>query len=254
MAEQTMHPLASGSATRAWFHELSSTRGYDLVVRGTFICAILFLALPSAVGVATRVGGHPGAWDLALLADVLARTGVLLFFVLAALLVLVRVRPVSKAHGLQPRLSALAGSFLLMSMALFPRHDLSIGLNLLSAGLIFLGHMLAVFALAGSDAPSASWPKHAAWSPRALRPRPAPAVRRRGDRRDRAVPPVRLALDRASHGRQLGLSAPADAQRGASFGRDLSGVRGLRRPDATPDPRRVLSTLASTPPRWPSAC
>ena len=148
MAEQTMHPLASGSATRAWFHELSSTRGYDLVARVTFICAILFLALPSAVGVARRLGGHPGAWDFALLADVLARMGVLLFFVLAALLVLVRVRPVSKAHGLQPRLSALAGSFLLMSMALFPHHDLSVGLNLLSAGLIFLGHMLAVYALA----------------------------------------------------------------------------------------------------------
>jgi protein-S-isoprenylcysteine O-methyltransferase Ste14 len=64
------------------------------------------------------------------------------------LLVAVRVRPVSKADGLQPRLSALAGSFLLMSVALFPRHDLSIGLNLLSAGLICLGHMLAVYALA----------------------------------------------------------------------------------------------------------
>ena len=148
MAETMQPPLASASTNSAWFHALRSTRSYDLVARVVFICGIMFLALPSAVGVATRLGGHPGAWDLALLADVLARTGVLLFFVLAALLVLVRVRPVSKAHGLQPRLSALAGSFLLMSMALFPRHDLTISLNLLSAALIFLGHMLAVFALA----------------------------------------------------------------------------------------------------------
>jgi protein-S-isoprenylcysteine O-methyltransferase Ste14 len=149
MAEQTMQPpLTGGSATRGWFHALISTRGYDLVMRLVFISAILFLALPSAVDVATRVQVHPDSWDLALLADVLARTGVLLFFVLAALLVLVRIRPVSKANGLQPRLSALAGSFLLMSMALFPRHDLPIGLNLLSAGLIFLGHILAVYALA----------------------------------------------------------------------------------------------------------
>jgi protein-S-isoprenylcysteine O-methyltransferase Ste14 len=149
MAERTMQPpLASASATWGWFNVLSSTPLYDLVMRLVFIAAILFLALPSAVGVATRVQGHPGALDLALLADVLARTGVLLFFVLAALLVAVRVRPVGKAEGLQPRLSALAGSFLLMSVALFPRRDLSIGLNLLSAGLIFLGHMLAVYALA----------------------------------------------------------------------------------------------------------
>jgi protein-S-isoprenylcysteine O-methyltransferase Ste14 len=149
MAEQTVQfPLASESSTRAGFGALASTRGYDIVIRVVFICWIFFLALPAAVGVVTRVRVHPGTWDLALLADVLARTGVLLFFVLAALLVLVRIRPVSKAHGLQPRLSALAGSFLLLSLALFPRHDLSIGLNLLSAGLIFLGHMLAVYALA----------------------------------------------------------------------------------------------------------
>jgi protein-S-isoprenylcysteine O-methyltransferase Ste14 len=149
MAEQTMQPaLASASATWGWFNVLSATRLYDLVTRLVFISAILFLALPSAAGVATRAGVHPGAWDLALLADLLARTGVLLFFVLAALLVLIRLRPLSKAPGLQPRLSALAGSFLLLGVALFPRHDLSIGLNLLSAGLIFLGHALAVVALA----------------------------------------------------------------------------------------------------------
>lgn len=149
MAEQTLQlPLASASANRGWFHALASTRGYDLVTRAVFIFAILFLALPSAAGVVRRVRVAPETWDLALLADVLARVGVLMFFVLAALLVVVRMRPVSKAHGLQPRLSALAGSFLLMSMALFPRHDLSIGLNLLSAGLMFLGHLFAVYALA----------------------------------------------------------------------------------------------------------
>lgn len=149
MAEQTMQPpLASAGAAWRWLHALGSTRVYDLVIRLVFISSILFLALPSAVGVARRAQGHLGAWDLALVADVLARMGVLLFFVLAAFLVLVRIRPVRKAHGLQPRLSALAGSFLLMGVALFPRHDLSIGLNLVSAGLMFLGHMLAVYALA----------------------------------------------------------------------------------------------------------
>ena len=149
MAEQMMQPpLASESAIRARLQALASTRGYDFIIRVVFICWILFLALPSAAGVVARVRVHSGTWDFALLADLLARTGVLLFFVLAALLVLVRIRPVGKAHGLQPRLSALAGSFLLLSMALFPHHDLSIGLNLLSAGLIFLGHILAVYALA----------------------------------------------------------------------------------------------------------
>ena len=70
MAEQRVQPpFASASATWGWPHALGSTRVYDLAVRLVFIAAILFLALPSAVGVATRVPGHPGAWDLALLAD-----------------------------------------------------------------------------------------------------------------------------------------------------------------------------------------
>jgi hypothetical protein len=63
MAEQTMQPaLASASATWGWFNVLSATRLYDLVTRLVFISAILFLALPSAAGVATRAGGtrEPG--------------------------------------------------------------------------------------------------------------------------------------------------------------------------------------------------
>ena len=149
MAEQTVQsPLAGESATRARLDALASTRGYDIVIRVVFICWIFFLALPNAAGVVARVRVYPGEWDPALLAEILARGAVLPFFVLAAWLALIRMRPVGKAHGLQPRLSALAGSFLLLGVVLFPRHDLSIGLNLLSAGLIVLGHLLAVYALA----------------------------------------------------------------------------------------------------------
>ena len=106
MAEQaTQPPLANESAIRARLGALASTRGYDLVIRVLFICWILFLALPSAAGVGARVRVHPGAWDLALLADVLARTGVLLFFMLVALLVLVRTRPVNKAPAILTKAS-----------------------------------------------------------------------------------------------------------------------------------------------------
>jgi protein-S-isoprenylcysteine O-methyltransferase Ste14 len=149
MAEETLQPpLANERAIAARLEALASTRGYDIVIRVILICCILLLALPNASGVVARVRAHPGTWDVSLLADILARSTVLLYFVLAALLVLVRSRPLGKAHGLQPRLSALAGSFLLLSVVLFPRPDLSIGLNLLSASLIVLGHLLAVYALA----------------------------------------------------------------------------------------------------------
>jgi protein-S-isoprenylcysteine O-methyltransferase Ste14 len=148
MAEQAMQRTLGGEgAIRARFQAVASTRGYDLVIRIVFICWILFLALPNAAGIVVRMRVHPGAWDLALLAEILARSGVLFYLVLSAWLVLIRIRPVGKAYGLQPRLSALAGSFLLLSVVLFPRHELSIGLNLLAAGLMLLGHVLAVYAL-----------------------------------------------------------------------------------------------------------
>ena len=149
MAEQTVEsPFSSESVIRGRFGTLASTRGYDVVIRVVFICCILLLALPNAAGVAARMRVQPGLWDLSLLAEILARGAVLPFFALAAWLALVRMRPIGKAQGLRPRLSALAGSFLLLSVVLFPRHDLSTGLNLLSAGLIVLGHLLAVYALA----------------------------------------------------------------------------------------------------------
>jgi protein-S-isoprenylcysteine O-methyltransferase Ste14 len=147
MPEQIMQPPLA-SALRARCDALAATRGYDIAIRAVFICWIVFLAVPSANGIITRVRVHPGSWDPALLAELLARSATFLFFVLAAWLVVIRTRPVGKAQGLQPRLSALAGSFLLLSVVLFPRRDLSIGLNLLSAGLLVLGHVLAVCVLA----------------------------------------------------------------------------------------------------------
>ena len=147
MAEQAMPPLASGSAIGGRFEALAATRGYDIVIRVVCISWFLFLAVPSGYGIVARVRVHPGLWDLALVAELLARGATFLFLALAAWLVLIRTRPVGKASGLQPRLAALAGSFLLLSVVLLPRQELSIGLNLLSAGLLLLGHALSVFVL-----------------------------------------------------------------------------------------------------------
>jgi protein-S-isoprenylcysteine O-methyltransferase Ste14 len=147
MAEEALQPPpANERAIAARLGALASTRGYDPVIRILFICSIVLLALPNAAGLVARIRGH--VWDLALLADVLARSGVLLYLALAAWLALVRMRPIGKAPGVQPRVSALVGSFLPLSIVLFPRHELSIALNMLSAGLMFLGHVLAVYALA----------------------------------------------------------------------------------------------------------
>jgi protein-S-isoprenylcysteine O-methyltransferase Ste14 len=72
---------------------------------------------------------------------------VLLFLVLIVAVTLTRSRPTKKAPGLQPRLTALAGTFLLLGLVLFPRNEATMAMNLLSAGLIVSGNLLAVYVL-----------------------------------------------------------------------------------------------------------
>jgi protein-S-isoprenylcysteine O-methyltransferase Ste14 len=69
-----------------------------------------------------------------------------LFLALIVATTVTRLRPLRKAVGIEPRLSALLGTFLLVGLAVLPRADLPpIGL-VISSGLIIAG-MLASFAV-----------------------------------------------------------------------------------------------------------
>jgi protein-S-isoprenylcysteine O-methyltransferase Ste14 len=69
------------------------------------------------------------------------------FLLLVAAVVILRTRPSGKAIGLQPRISALTGSFLMYGIVLFPRRDLSLSLEMVSTALILIGTAGAVIAL-----------------------------------------------------------------------------------------------------------
>ena len=70
------------------------------------------------------------------------------FLVLLAVAVILRTRPSGKATGLEPRISALIGSFVMYVIVLFPRHELSLSLEVVSTALILIGTVGAVIALA----------------------------------------------------------------------------------------------------------
>jgi protein-S-isoprenylcysteine O-methyltransferase Ste14 len=66
------------------------------------------------------------------------------FLLVVAAAVVLRTRPSNKANGLEPRISALAGTFMMYSIALFPRPELSTSLEFTSTVLILIGSVGAV--------------------------------------------------------------------------------------------------------------
>ncbi|MGO8920574.1 MAG: methyltransferase family protein [Stellaceae bacterium] len=111
----------------------------------------LVLAANLAIGLVKTAGEidlAAGALSLAEIADMLSRFFTLAFFVIAAWLTLIRSRPVAKAQGLMPRLTALLAVTLLFALPFLPRLDPApTSLLFLSAGLAFLGNGLALLVL-----------------------------------------------------------------------------------------------------------
>jgi protein-S-isoprenylcysteine O-methyltransferase Ste14 len=69
------------------------------------------------------------------------------FMMLMAAAVVMRTRPSGKASGLEPRISALVGTFLVYGITAFPRRDLALSLEIISTLLIMVGNTGAIVAL-----------------------------------------------------------------------------------------------------------
>ena len=75
------------------------------------------------------------------------RLSTLVFLLLMAAAVVRRTRPSGKASGLEPRISALLGTFIIYSVVFFPRRELSLSLEMTSTVLTLIGTVGAVIAL-----------------------------------------------------------------------------------------------------------
>jgi protein-S-isoprenylcysteine O-methyltransferase Ste14 len=75
------------------------------------------------------------------------RLSVIAYFVVLAASVILRVRPRGRAEGVEPRLSALLGTFLIPAVVLFPRRDLSLVGEMVATLLVLGGNLLAVLVL-----------------------------------------------------------------------------------------------------------
>ena len=90
---------------------------------------------------------NTGSVDFAYAIHIAMRLSMIAFILLFSAAVVLRTRPSGKASGLEPRISALAGSLMVYGMLLFPRHDLSLSGEIISTLLIMIGNVGAVVAL-----------------------------------------------------------------------------------------------------------
>jgi protein-S-isoprenylcysteine O-methyltransferase Ste14 len=118
---------------------------YDSLMRLPLLGWGLFIATAQLAGVIQLMNTR--SVDFAYAIHIAMRLSMLAFILLAAAAVLLRTRPSGKASGLEPRISALAGSFMMYGMLLFPRHDLSLSGEIVSTLLIMIGNVGAVVAL-----------------------------------------------------------------------------------------------------------
>ncbi len=130
----------------AWVPEsLIERKGWDILTRLVSAGCLGYLdARALAVVVAMMV--NPADLDPIKTAALVSHVCVFVFLLIQSALILLRPRPLSKADGLQPRISALLGTWLMMGMVLLPvRDDLSLGLYLLSAAFGISGDLLAIY-------------------------------------------------------------------------------------------------------------
>ena len=127
---------------------LQQSRPWDVLMRLPMLLWSVFLTIVTLLGLEKYMREADPALPSALyVLNIAMRLSVIAYLVVIAASVLVRMRPARKARGIEPRISALIGTFLLTAVVLFPRRELSMIAGLISAMLTLVGTAFAVLVL-----------------------------------------------------------------------------------------------------------
>jgi len=123
-----------------WFE----SSAYDWMIRLAIVLVFTFLILANVNGtIQAAVNWKQQALDHTLL-NMAARVSSALFLALAAVTTLTRLPPIRKAAGIEPRISALLGTFLLTSLAMLPRAEFA-PISLAISSVLVIAGMAASF-------------------------------------------------------------------------------------------------------------
>ncbi len=93
-----------------------------------------------------HASGNEPAWRF--VADLVSRSSTICFLGLMSVLFLIRLEPIKKAKGIQPRVMAIAGTFFVALVTFFPRANLSMTQTVIASLLSLVGTGISVFVLA----------------------------------------------------------------------------------------------------------
>jgi protein-S-isoprenylcysteine O-methyltransferase Ste14 len=130
------------------FSSLQQSRLYDVLMRLPMLMWSVFLGIVTLLGLQQYIReADPALPGAVYILNIAMRASVIAYLVVIAATVAARMRPARKARGIEPRISALIGTFLSTAFVLFPRRDLSMIAGLISALLTLCGNTLAVIVL-----------------------------------------------------------------------------------------------------------
>jgi protein-S-isoprenylcysteine O-methyltransferase Ste14 len=119
----------------------------DFLGRSAIIAYFTLVASLKIIGAATHIRNwHELAEDNRLLI-LFSDLAVILFLLLVVITTLFRLRPIKSADGLEPRLSALAGTFLLIALSAFPQTEPRPSEQIFGLTLILIGFLLSAYVL-----------------------------------------------------------------------------------------------------------
>ena len=119
----------------------------DKLMRLPIILFTSFFLVREILLLGTYVDRYPVSLTIHSLAELSARISLILFLALLVVMHIVRLRPINKAPGLQPRISALLGLTLGNLLLLIDRAPSAPWLELSSALLLLLGNYLCIVVL-----------------------------------------------------------------------------------------------------------
>jgi protein-S-isoprenylcysteine O-methyltransferase Ste14 len=128
--------------------KLHQTRIYDLLMRVPLVGYAVFFATLQMASLARYV--HEGDAERSVAVHTMGtamRLSTIAFLLLLAAATILRARPRRKARGLEPRISALIGAFLVYAFPLFPRRELPLPAEMAATMLIFFGSTAGVVVL-----------------------------------------------------------------------------------------------------------
>src|SRR5262245_43714205 len=119
----------------------------EVLGKASLLAAFGVFATFKAMVVQSRLMSWEPALGIESHIELAAQVAALLFVVLLLSLTLLRFKPTETAEGLEPRVSALIGTFLSISLAALPMADLAPVLRGIAIWLVLAGWLLSVYVL-----------------------------------------------------------------------------------------------------------